>query len=149
MSLGIKIIKGDMHTDDRGSISYINDFDLTPIKRFYLIKHHNTTIVRAWRAHKIEQRWFRVTKGSFEIKLVRINNWQNPDRNLIQECIVLTYQDNVGLHVPKGFASRIKACEENSELMVFADYQVEHAKNDNYLFPLDYFIGSITFINEN
>ena len=142
MSLEIKILKGDTHIDDRGSICYINCFDLTPIKRFYFIKPSNTTIVRAWRAHKIEQRWFHVTKGSFEIKLVKINNWQNPNRNLIQESIILIHRDNVVLHIPKGFASSIKACEENSELMVFADYQMEHAKNDNYLFPIDYFIGT-------
>jgi dTDP-4-dehydrorhamnose 3,5-epimerase-like enzyme len=149
MNEDAKLTVGGCHTDERGSISYINDFDMTPVKRFYCIKHPDTTTVRAWRAHKIEQRWFHVSEGSFEIKLVKINDWQNPDRRLVQKCYLLNAKENVVLHVPKGFASSIKACEENSELFVFADYLTEHAKNDDYLFPSDYFLAPKNSIHEN
>ena len=61
------IIKGDRHTDLRGTLFYNNNFDLSAIKRMYVIENHSTNFVRAWQGHQIEQRWFSVIKGSFRI----------------------------------------------------------------------------------
>lgn len=145
----IKIIVGGSHTDERGTISFINGFDMTPVKRFYQIKHPNTSIIRAWRGHQIEQRWFSVSKGAFLIKLVKITNWDMPDKNSFQEKFVLKAADHSVLHVPAGYASSLQALEEDSELLVFADYDINHARQDDYLFPSDYFIASKDSKNEN
>ncbi len=73
-----KLISGGQFSDERGSISFVNDFSLDDIKRFYIIKHPDSHIIRAWQAHKEEIKYFYVLKGSFEIKLVKIFNWQTP-----------------------------------------------------------------------
>lgn len=145
MTRKARLIAGGCHTDERGKICFINDFDMTLIKRFYLIKPSNSTIFRDWRAHKIEQRWFYVIKGSFEIKLIKIDNWESPNPSLPQEIFIISADENLVLHVPKGFGSSIKACEENSNLMVFADSSINQAENDNYFFSSNYFKTNSNF----
>lgn len=134
-----KLISGATHIDQRGTLSFINDFDLSPVKRFYTITHPNTSIIRAWRGHKIEQRWFHVCKGAFEIKLVKIDNWTKPSVNLTQDIFILNVEKPTVLHVPVGFASSLRALQPDSKLVVFADTDI-NAQNDDYLFSADYFI---------
>jgi len=133
-----QIISGNQHTDHRGKISFVNDFDMQQVRRFYCIHHHDTTIKRGWRAHRIEQRWFYVTNGSFEVKVVKINNWHKPDAGTIPVIFILTTNNKV-LHVPKGFGTCIQALQANSDMIVFADSYINEGSKDDYLFPVDYF----------
>lgn len=138
----VEIISGGHHVDSRGEVSFINDFDMSQVKRFYRIKHFDVETVRGWRAHKIEQRWFHVFSGSFMVSLVKIDNWEKPSPNLEQHKFILKATDISVLHIPVGYASNLQAIDENSEMIVFADYPIENAENDNYLYPSDFFIGS-------
>jgi len=135
----VKVISGGHHVDARGEVTFVNEFDMSQVKRFYRIKHFDTETIRGWRAHKIEQRWFHVFNGTFMVKLVKIDNWENPSSNLDQHKFILKATDISVFHIPVGYASSLQAMEENSEMIVFADYPIEHAKNDDYLFPSDYF----------
>lgn len=132
-----KILKGGKHTDARGTLAYFNGFDMSAIRRFYLIEHPDTEIERGWRGHKIEQRWFSVCQGSFLIKLVKIDNWTSPNSNA--EQIVFILDDTDVLYIPKGYASYLKANEPKSKLIIFADSKIEDAGLDDFLFPIDYF----------
>ena len=132
-----KVIKGGKHTDDRGTLSYFNEFDMSPIHRFYVIEHPTVDIKRGWRGHKIEQRWFSVCRGSFLVKLVKIDDWTSPTPKALQYKFILN--DSEVLHVPKGYASYLKANEPCSKLIVFADGKIADAGLDDYLFPIDYF----------
>jgi len=134
-----KIIRGVSISDQRGTVAFINDFNMQPIKRFYSINHLDINIVRAWRLHRIEQRWFHVVKGEFLIRLVNIDDWVSPSKNLPIIEFLLTEKNNEVLHIPAGFGSSIQATEESSIMIVFADYGIENAQFDNYLFPSDYF----------
>jgi len=134
-----KIIKGGTHTDHRGKVSFMNDFDMTEVKRSYVIFHPETGVVRAWRAHKVEQRWFHVLDGGFIIRLVKIDNWEMPDRNLSVEEFTLIAENIQVLHIPNGYGSSIQAIQKNSKLIVFGDYGIENAKLDDYLYPADFF----------
>ncbi|TCK84881.1 WxcM-like domain-containing protein [Albibacterium bauzanense] len=134
------IINGGVHKDQKGTLRFFNDFNMEPIKRFYIIEHSETETIRGWRAHRIEQRWFQVTEGAFKIQLVRIDNWETPSKNLPIEEFIISASDNQVLHVPVGFATSIQALENNSKVILFADYGIENAKLDDYLYPVDYFI---------
>lgn len=134
------VISGGIHTDQRGTLRFFNDFDMEPVKRFYIIEHPDTETIRGWRAHRIEQRWFQITQGAFKIQLIKIDNWEVPSKSLLIEEFIISAQDNKVLHIPKGFASSIQALENNSKVIVFADYGIENAKLDDYLYPVDYFI---------
>ena len=47
-----KIINGDKSVDDRGIVSYINEFKLNDVKRFYQITNHKVGFVRALHGHR-------------------------------------------------------------------------------------------------
>lgn len=135
----IELIQGGVAKDERGQIRFVNDFDMTRVKRFYIIKNEDTDLIRGWRAHGIEQRWFYVLSGSFEINLIEIDNWEKPSIDLPVDKHMLNSTDMRLLHVPTGYATAFKALETGSELLVFADYGIEHVSQDDYTWAFDYF----------
>lgn len=133
-----KIIKGDRHTDSRGTLFYNNDFDASAIKRFYIVENQNSDFIRAWQGHKIEQRWFSVMQGSFKIRLIEIDNWEQSSRELgVVEYIIKSEKMDV-LFVPSGYVNSIQSLEEGSKLLAMADYLIGEV-NDEYRFEKDYF----------
>lgn len=127
-------IKGHILEDERGKIRFINDFDLTSAKRFYLINNADNSIKRGWNGHKIESRWFSCISGSFTISIVEIKHLENFQlQNVLS--IHLSCLEMCVLHVPPGYATLIEADHEDSTLIVFADYGIEHSQFDSYKFP--------------
>ena len=129
-----KIIEGKFHKDERGILCYFNEFDLTPIKRFYKIESSNGQIIRAWRGHKREQKWFHVISGSFKIVLVQPDDWITPSDDLSYTEFNLNEGDRSVLHIPGGYASGIQATKPSSQLLIFSDFSVEESLNDNFEF---------------
>lgn len=134
----VKLIKGKHHTDQRGTLTFNNDFKMSDIKRMYTIENETVEFVRAWQGHKTEQRWFSAVAGSFKIKTVEIDNWSAPNKNLKQEEFILNSESLDVLHVPAGFMTSIQALEENSKIVSFANYELNEI-NDDHRFPSDYF----------
>lgn len=137
----IDFIQGGIAKDHRGQIRYVNEFDMSPVKRFYIIKNTDLDLVRGWRAHRIEQRWFYVLSGSFSIDIVKIDTWDKASADLPVERIVLDTNENRVMHLSNGYATAFQALEPDSELLVFADFSIEHAKDDDYTYPVEYFIN--------
>ena len=133
-----KLIQGKSHEDERGILFYNNDFDASVIKRIYVIENQNTDLVRAWRGHEIEQRWFSAMMGSFKIELIAIDNWDRPARNLERLEFVLDSQKLDILHIPAGYVSSIQSLSEGSKLLVMADYSMGALKDD-YRYEVNYF----------
>src|SRR5690606_24952139 len=132
-------IEGGKAEDHRGQIRFVNGFDMKDVKRFYIIKNSDLELIRGWRAHKLEQRWFYVLSGSFSLAIVKIDNWQNPSKNLVVDEIILNSLENRLIHLPCGNGTAFKALEEESEILVFADHYLDHAKFDDYTYDLNYF----------
>lgn len=139
----IEYITGGIASDHRGSIRFVNDFDMSLVRRFYIIKNGDTELVRGWRAHRIEQRWFYVLSGTFSVDLVKIDNWDLPSKDLSVVKEILKVSDARVMNIPIGYATAFKALEPDSEILVFSDFGIEHAKEDNYTYPLDYFIKRV------
>lgn len=133
-----KVIRGNSHSDERGTLFYNNDFDTSAIKRVYVIENKSTNFIRAWQGHKIEQRWLITMHGSFEIKLIAIDNWEKPSVNLQMQVFTQTANQMHVLHIPKGFVSSIQAIEEGSKLLVMSDYFLGEI-DDEYRYDQDYF----------
>ena len=132
------LLEGKKFEDERGIIRYNNDFDATQIKRIYTIENNSLDFIRGWQGHKIEQRWFACMQGSFEIAVITINDFENPSKDVIPEYFTLKTNNLDFLHIKAGCITAIKAKEENSKLLVLADYSINEI-NDEYRFPLDYF----------
>jgi len=137
----VDVIQGGEASDQRGSIRFVNDFDMTEVKRFYIIENGDSNIIRGWRGHKMEKRWFYVLSGQFKLSLVKIDNWANPNQDLPVETMLISAIDQQVVVVPEGYATAFQAVESSSKLMVFANYGIENAKNDDYLWPQDYFFN--------
>lgn len=133
-----EITKGGRYADSRGTLLYNNDFDASSIKRIYIIENKETTFIRGWQGHRIEQRWFSVLQGSFKIELIAIDDWDNPSTDLEWFSFIVDSEMLDVLHVPPGYVSSIQSLEEGSKLLVMADYLVG-AIQDEYRFDIDYF----------
>jgi len=139
----VQTIQGGVASDDRGQIRFVNDFDMSLVKRFYIIKNVDTELVRGWRAHRLEQRWFYVLSGSFVIDLVKIDDWDQVSSSLPVQRVLLEASSMQILHLPKGYGTAFQAKDINSELLVYSDFGIENAQYDDHVFPLDYFENRI------
>lgn len=137
MNPSYQIIKGEVFKDDRGQLSSINNFDLSSIVRFYEIAPKDSSIVRAWQAHKKESKWFYCSKGAFQIKLIRIDDFDAPSDDLTIETFHLNEAEPHVLHVPGGYANGFKSETENSKLVVFSDYGLAESKNDDFRYDIN------------
>lgn len=129
-----KLIEGGDFKDERGVISFVNDFDLASIKRFYSITHPKLDVVRAWQGHRQEHKYFYVLKGSFVVAWVKIDNWESPSESLNSEFKILEASHTAVLSIPPGYANGLKALEDNSQIMVFSDYRLNESIDDKIRF---------------
>lgn len=126
----MNILQGGSYEDERGVIIFNNSLDLTPTKIMYIIENKDTDICRAWQGHKIESRWFVVAQGTFEIRLVKIDDFENPSDDLEVQSFIINGSSMDSLFVEKGYASSIQALKPKSRLVVFSDYQLGEVKDD-------------------
>lgn len=118
-----KLIHGATHTDQRGKLQYINELDLSKVKRFYKISPANTEIIRAWQVHRIESKWFHCVKGSFEIRIVNLSSEK-------MKTFILNSNEMEVLYIPKNHANGFKALKDGSCLQIFSDMTLEESSGD-------------------
>jgi dTDP-4-dehydrorhamnose 3,5-epimerase len=129
-----RIIEGRIFTDERGEIKFVNDFAFEDIKRFYIIKNKDISIIRAWQAHKLESKYFYTLNGSFQIAWVKIDNWANPSMELKSENVILSGGKSQILFIPGGYANGFRALQPDSALLVFSNMNLDESKKDDYRF---------------
>lgn len=129
------IIKGGSFSDERGTMRFVNEFRFEDVKRFYFIKHTDTSVVRTWQGHQFEKKYFYPITGSFVIACVKIDDFQNPSDKLIPEYHILSANNSEILTIPKGYANGLKALEPNSEIMIFSDTFLEESINEKIRYP--------------
>ncbi|MGI9651863.1 WxcM-like domain-containing protein [Chryseobacterium sp. RLHN22] len=132
------LLEGEKHQDERGIITFNNDFDASAIKRIYTIENHSTEFIRGWQGHKIEQRWFACMKGSFEVSVIEVDDFAQPSKDLTMQKYLLKEDTLTYLRIPAGCITAIQSKTEDSKLLVLADYGLGEI-NDEYRFDLNYF----------
>lgn len=120
----LALIKGNTHTDLRGTVRFVNDFDMSKVVRMYCIEPKVGTI-RAWQGHKLETKWFYVAKGSFTVKTIQI---EEPD---LKSEFSMHEKDSQVLQIPGGFYNGFEATEKGSVLMVFSDADLQASIADD------------------
>lgn len=134
------VIKGGYFSDYRGIMRYVNEFKFEDIKRFYFIKHPDTSFVRAWQGHQFEKKYFYPISGSFVVAWVKIDDFDNPSKSLISKYHILSAKNSEIVAIPKGYANGLKALEYNSEIMVFSDMDLEESINEKNRYPSDWWL---------
>lgn len=85
----IRLIQGAFNEDTRGRIDYVNEFYLGNYCRVYRITHDNTSLIRAWQGHRIEVKAYWVVKGSFVINTVKVDDFDNINKDTKPETFKL------------------------------------------------------------
>lgn len=129
-----KLILGGNYKDNRGQLEFFNEFDMSPIKRVYFTTHFDKDVIRAWQGHSIENRWFLCVNGSFSIKLVAIDSWENPSNDLKVHEYKLSAHNQEILYIPNGFANGFKSLEANAKLMIMSNHRYNETENDQVRF---------------
>jgi len=132
------LIIGKGHNDQRGRMTFINDFDMTLVRRQYQISPISTFHIRAWQGHAVEKKWFQVVLGKFLVRLIPLAEMQEKISLPKIYEFILSVEDNSVLFIPEGFANGFQALEEDSSLMVYSDKKLKEATSDDYRFPSDY-----------
>ncbi len=134
MQIKPNIIAGASHSDLRGNLLYNNNFIANQVKRIYVIENNNLVFKRGWQGHNIEQRWFSVIYGSFKIWVQAISNFEKENSQSEKFEFELDSEKLDVLHIPPGFVTAIQSKEENSKLLVMADYFLGEIL-DEFRFP--------------
>jgi len=133
-----KIINGGNFSDHRGTISYVNEFSFQDIERFYIISNSDENPIRAWQGHKLDAKNFYCLSGSFKIHFVKVDNWENPSKDLEIETITVSEFESKIVHIPVGYANAIESLETNSKLISFSTLPLANVKDDDVRYPSDY-----------
>jgi dTDP-4-dehydrorhamnose 3,5-epimerase len=118
------LIQGNQHTDERGFLRFVNDFSMCAVQRMYCIEP-TTDLIRAWQGHQHETKWFFVSRGRFQVQLVSI---QNEEARFLFD---LTAEENQVLEIPPGYYNGFRACNADSQLMVFSDKLLKDSTKDD------------------
>lgn len=132
-----KLIKGGIHTDYRGQISFVNDMQFDAIERFYIISNSDEQPLRAWQGHKIDNKFFYCIQGKVRVQFVKIDNWESPSKDLRVEGVVLSAAESNVLHIPEGYANAIESLEAGSKLISFSTLPLDKVTHDTVRFATD------------
>ena len=127
-------IAGGKAFDDRGSLSFINDLDLTMFKRFYIVENHSKGFVRAWHGHKKEAKAVVVVSGAALVAAVKVDNWDSPSKDLQVERVVLSAEKPGALLIPAGYANGFMTLTESAKVMFFSTSSLEESAGDDFRF---------------
>ena len=133
-----EIIKGGIAFDDRGYVSFVNDFSFDQVKRFYLVENYSANFVRAWHAHRHESKMVSVIKGSAIIAAVEIDDWDRPDRDAEVHRWVLSAGAPAIVTIPAGYANGFMSLEPHTTLAYFSTATLEESAGDDVRYPADY-----------
>jgi dTDP-4-dehydrorhamnose 3,5-epimerase len=131
-SLEPRLIEGGISVDDRGEVSFVNGFSFNGIKRFYQVSNHEVGFVRAWHAHKKEDKYVFVSSGAAIVGAVKIDNWEKPSANSHISRFILSAHKTAILHIPSGYANGFKTLRPHTCLIFFSTSTVEESLNDDF-----------------
>lgn len=129
-----KTILGGNFADNRGEVAFVNAFSFSDIKRFYTITNSDDQPLRAWQGHKLDQKNFYCVSGSFQIFYVKVDNWENPSKNIEVHSAVLKASESTILVIPPGYANAILSLESNSKLVSFCTLSLNDIAQDDIRF---------------
>ena len=132
----MEIIEAGLAVDDRGTIVFANDFDFKGVKRFFTTQNHSKGTIRAWHAHKKEERYVFVAAGSIILGVVKIDDWDKPESSSAQRLIVSASKPQI-VHIPAGCATGFMSLTDDAHVIFFSTTTTEEAKDDDFRFPAD------------
>lgn len=125
----IKLLKGGLAVDDRGSLRFVNDFSFVGVKRFYQVENHRQGFIRAWHGHEREGKYVYAVSGSALVGVVPLTAAIG-DMNAVKK-FVLSDQSPAVLWIPPGNYNGFMSLSSNSKLMFFSTSTLEESQGDD------------------
>lgn len=135
MSEEPRLIEGALAVDDRGTVSFVNEFDLAPVRRFYVVSNHRQGFVRAWHAHRHERKYVTVLRGAALVCCVPIDDWDNPSPDQPVSRFVLSELRPSVVEIPEGYANGFMSLTEDASVVFFASSTLEETREDDVRYP--------------
>ena len=126
----VKVLEGGVAVDDRGQLSFVNDFDFKDVKRFYMVENHDKGFIRAWHGHEKEGKYVFVPSGAILIGAVNLEN-EDIDR------FVLSSSKPQVLYIPPGYANGFMNLQDNTKVIFFSTSTLEDSLGDDIRFEWD------------
>jgi len=133
-----RLIEGILAVDDRGSVSFVNDFTFDGIRRFYVVSNHHAGFVRAWHGHREEGKYVAALIGCAIVAAVEIDDWASPSKSLPVHRYVLSADKPAVLHIPPGFANGFMTLTADTKLVFFSTASVAESQRDDFRFDARY-----------
>ena len=134
----VRLIEGGLVVDDRGTVGFINEFNFSDVKRFYVVTNHRAGFVRAWHAHRHEAKYITVLRGAAVIGAVKIDDWTKPSRDKPVSRYVLSSNKPSAIYVPAGYANGFMTLVEDTILVFFSTTTVEESRGDDVRYDARY-----------
>lgn len=123
-----KVIEGGCFEDERGIVFFNNSFDMTIIKRSYLLKPA-FNVVRAWNLHEKEKKWFRIIQGKVLVKCVKLDSFKSPSKSLSTLSFCLEKTQDI-LFVPEFHANGLQALTNDCIIAIYSNLSLEESQLD-------------------
>ena len=135
-----ELIPGQLSIDDRGQLAFFNQFDLAnePVRRIYLTANHRPGLVRAWHAHRREQKFVCAVSGSAVVAVVKVINWRRPRKDCPVHRFTLSAATPAVLAIPAGYANGWMSLTEDCRLLWFSSATVEESRRDDIRYAARY-----------
>ena len=117
--------------DERGRVTFVNDFDMTEVKRSYVVTNTLLKTVRAWHGHVSEKKWITVQKGEFLVCIVKVDSFENPNQTTEVKEYVLNAENSV-LFIPGGYANGAMNLTDENEIRYFSSASLKESSNDDF-----------------
>ena len=137
------IIRGGSKLDDRGVLSYVNDFDFAGVVRFYLIENHAPGFIRAWHGHRREAKFVFVVSGTAMICAAPLEAFEKYEGGDFKQAgifrRVLSGHRPAIMYIPPGYANGAMAIKPDTKIMHFSTLRMGEDPGDDVRFPAEIF----------
>jgi dTDP-4-dehydrorhamnose 3,5-epimerase len=130
----ITFLPGGLAVDDRGEVSFANEFPFGLFKRFYTIRNHEVGFVRAWHGHQKENKAYFVASGEVLVGAVKIDDWNNPSAELPVYSKLLSSKEPGILFIPGGHANGFMSLTTDAQVLLFSNFSLDESKADDIRF---------------
>lgn len=132
----MKLFKGDIAIDDRGQLSFVNDFDFNDVERFYVVQNHRVGEVRGWHGHELEGKYVFVVSGVAKIAWVPIDYLKSKQK---PEVTILSANNPEVLFIPPGNYNASQTLAPGTKIIYFSTSTLEESQLDDKRLPKDKF----------
>lgn len=132
------LLRGGVAKDKRGIVSFVNEFNFSGVKRFYVVENCKEGTVRAWHGHRYEEKYVFTVSGKVLIGAVKIDDWNHPSKKAKINSFLMSSGEPAILYIPKGYANGFKSLTGDAKLIFFSTSELEQSKKDDIRFDAKY-----------